>query len=133
MHCATIDCTKAFDRVDRHILIKKLMDSKLPRILVDIISCMYNNSFANISVNGVKGGTWKIGNGVRQGGILSPLLFSFYVNNLLAEVSKLNEGCSLMGYKTSIICYADDIIFLAPSARGLQAIVALATFYLIFA
>ena len=32
----------------------------------------------------------------------------------------MTEGCSLYGYKTNIICYADDILLLSPSATGLQ-------------
>ena len=59
-------------------------------------------------------------NGVRQGGILSPILFSFYINDVLEHVSNMNVGCSINGYKTNILGYADDIVVLAPSATGIQ-------------
>ena len=32
----------------------------------------------------------------------------------------MSVGCSLIGYKTCIVAYADDIILLAPTYRGLQ-------------
>ena len=59
-------------------------------------------------------------NGTRQGGILSPMLYAFYVNELLQTVSELSVGCKLDGENVGIICFADDIALLAPSARGLQ-------------
>ena len=34
-----------------------------------------------------------VNNGVRQGGIMSPLLFNFYVNDLSEQLQKLPVGC----------------------------------------
>ena len=81
---------------------------------------MYDNANVHTKFNGVRSDSWGVGNGVRQGGILSSLLFSFYINDILEMVTKMPVGCSLMGYKTNIICYADDIILLSPTACGLQ-------------
>ena len=59
-------------------------------------------------------------NGVRQGGVLSGLLFSVYVNSLIDKVAKMIVGCMLGITKSNIIVYADDIVILAPSRRALQ-------------
>ena len=72
--------------------------------------------FNNVFFNNVLGSTWKTGNGRRQESILSSLLFNLYVNEIITKISELNVGCSLKFYKTSILCYADDIKLTAPSA-----------------
>ncbi len=38
-----------------------------------------------------------VSNGVRQGGILSPLLFNFYMNELSKLLNKMPAGCACAG------------------------------------
>ena len=66
---------------------------------------------------------WRLGNGVRQGGILSGLFFCLYINSLIEEVSKAEVGCSLGTVKSNIIAYADGIVLIAPSAESLQILI----------
>ena len=122
VYCATIDCSKAFDKINWSILVNKLSSTNLPKIFVDIISSMYTQSYVSTRFNGVSSLPWKVGNGVRQGGILSTFLFSFYIDQILYDISTSYSGCTIFGFKTNIICYADDIICLSPSVKGLQAI-----------
>ena len=63
---------------------------------------------------------FKIFNGVRQGGILSPFLFRFYIRELIDRVTKLNIGCGYFGTNINLLAYADDMVLLAPSWFGLQ-------------
>jgi len=53
--------------------------------------------------------------GTRQGGILSPTLFSRYIHDLLAEVTQLHVGLFV-----NVLAYADDIVLLVPSWSALQ-------------
>ena len=57
---------------------------------------------------------------VRQGGILSPLLFNVYINDLSRSLSKLPIGCCSGENVINHIMYADDIVLLSPSAKGMQ-------------
>jgi len=61
-----------------------------------------------------------LGNGTKQGGILSPLLFTRYIRPLLAEISSSNVGCHIGGIAVNIFAYADDIVLLAPSWHALR-------------
>ena len=58
-------------------------------------------------------------NGVRQGGVLSPLLFIVYVNDLSEHLNKSGVGGSMNGTFVNHMLYADDICIISLSSSGL--------------
>ncbi len=84
-----LDATKAFDRVLYSKLFKLLIENNIGPVIVRLLLNMYLISSAVVSWNGAKSEQFKICNGVRQGGVQSPLLFSLYMNPLIQES---NEG-----------------------------------------
>ncbi|XP_033114321.1 uncharacterized protein LOC117114738 [Anneissia japonica] len=62
-------------------------------------------------------------NGVRQGGIMSPLLYNIYVEDLNVRLNNVNDGCELKDTTFNRLCYADDMVLLASSCYGLQRLV----------
>ena len=58
--------------------------------------------------------------GVRQGGVLSPDLYSIYVADLITQLKHSGAGCYIQNLFAAALLYADDIAILAPSLRGLQ-------------
>ena len=58
--------------------------------------------------------------GVRQGGVLSPIFYCLYVDELVEILSNLGIGCHLRDLFLSILLYADDMALLSPSLKGLQ-------------
>jgi len=52
--------------------------------------------------------------GVRQAGVLSPFLFSVFIDDLVKLVNKDNIGCRIGARCTAIFLYADD----APSVQA---------------
>ena len=63
---------------------------------------------------------FKVTNGVRQGGILSPYLFNVYVDELSEELDKCNIGCNINEHLINHIMYADDLVLISPSSAGLS-------------
>ena len=59
-------------------------------------------------------------NGVRQGGVLSHLLFNVYIDELSVLFNLTYAGCCLGRSIINHLLYADDIVLFAPSAKGLQ-------------
>jgi len=58
-----------------------------------------------------------MGNGTRQGGVLSPYLFSRYI---LQTIFGTAIGCFIGNHCFNVLAYADDLVILAPSWRDLQ-------------
>jgi len=68
-------------------------------------------------------------NGVRQGGILSPKLFTLYIDYLSILLYDLKIGCYIEFTCMNHYFYADDMCLLAPSAIGLQQLINVCTDY----
>ena len=63
----------------------------------------------------------EIGRGVRQGCLLSPILFSIYVERMMLEaMDGLEEGISVGGELIRDVRFADDQAMLGSTERGLQ-------------
>ena len=58
--------------------------------------------------------------GVRQGGVLSPIFFVIYVDTLIQKLRQTGVGCYINGHFFSCLFYADDIILLTHTSRGMQ-------------
>ena len=63
---------------------------------------------------------FSVSNGVRQGSVLSPVLFSVYLDELLEMLGNSGVGCHWGGSFVGALCYADDIVLLAPCASALR-------------
>ena len=120
VYASFLDLSRAFDRVNYYKLISKLIHQKVPPSIINILYAMYSNQNVYVSFNNQSSNIWKIGNGVRQGGILSPLLFNIYINDIISHICKLNIGCKLGINILNVLAYADDICLLCPTSSGLQ-------------
>ena len=67
--------------------------------------------------------SFAVENGVRQGGNLSPLLFSVYIDDLLCELRTSNVGCHIGNSAVNVLACADDLVALSPSRTGLEELV----------
>ena len=54
---------------------------------------------------------------------MSPLLFNLYVNDLSVQLQKLPVGWCCGDMVVNHLMYADDIVLLAPSGKGMQTII----------
>ena len=126
VYASFIDFRKAFDSVDHNILIQKLHKIGLPDNIVRVIAFWYDNQMVRVKFNSCLSGEWKLSNGVRQGGVLSGLFFSIYINDLIDKISAMDVGCKIDIVRDNIVAYADDVVLLATSAHALQLLLEVA-------
>ena len=118
--CCTMDMTKAFDLVKFSVLFAKLVEKKLPLIFIRLLLYMYLNQSANVRWNGELSKHFTITNGVKQGMVLSALLYCLYCSQLMVNLKEKKTGCWINGDYLGIHSYSDDNLLLSPSLEGLQ-------------
>jgi len=83
--CTFLDASKAFDRLHDCILIKLLLKRQLPAQTMRVLINLYTNSCVGLRValGAITSDYFSVVNGVKQGAVLSPVLFCAYIDDLL--------------------------------------------------
>lgn len=115
-----LDASKAFDRVCHSTLFMKMLERGIPVSVVKLLMYWYSHQTMTVNWNGHFSKQFTVTNGVRQGGILSPALFSIYMDVLSSALNEVFTGCCLGEVSTNNMLYADDIVLISPSSSGLQ-------------
>ncbi len=58
--------------------------------------------------------------GVRQGGVVSPLMFTVYIDELICCLQKSGIGCFIGQEYYGCLSYADDFVLLCLSVKGIS-------------
>ncbi|EPB69589.1 reverse transcriptase [Ancylostoma ceylanicum] len=112
---------KAFDCIHRESLWAILSMCGIPQVIVNVFRSLYHNSCCCVKTNTGHTG-FKITTGVRQGCILSPVLFNTALDFVMRKAIKSGEaGVSWNNHgRLTDLDYADDIALLAESDSKLQ-------------
>ena len=115
-----VDFKKAFDSIPRHILFEKLLSHNITGKFYNCIKNMYTGNLACISLGTEITENFEIDQGVKQGCILSPLLFNIFLSDLsksLDEGSSYPVGISENKTLNSLI-WKDDLLLLSETECG---------------
>ena len=90
---------------------------------------MYTHQCLNVSWNNSQSEYFSTTNGVKQGGVLSPILFSVYIDELLTRLKHSGYGCMVGHVYCGAFAYADDIALVTPTTHALKAMCDICTNY----
>ena len=110
-------------------IFRLLIRRNLPSLLVRIMLNFYISNFVRVSWCGYFSEYFLATNGVKQGGVLSPVLFCVYLDELLHALSEAKVGCYIGDIFVGALAYADDLVLTAPSANALRKMLAICDAY----
>ena len=115
-----IDFSKAFDTIPRDILLNKLLNLNITGKFFNIIKSIYSNDKACIKIGSELTECFPISQGVRQGCVLSPLLFNIFMSDLAKKLEPISGKLKLEPYNIDSLIWADDILLFAENEKNLQ-------------
>jgi hypothetical protein len=119
VHQLLVDFKKTYDAVRREVLYNILIEFGIPMKLVRLIKMCLRETYSRVRVGKHLPDTFPIKNSLKQGDVLSPLLFNFALDYAITRVQANQEGLELIGTH-QLLAYADDVNILDGSIHGIK-------------
>ena len=115
-----VDFRAAFDSVHWPALWRSLHAEHIPEKVMHLLQNMYNNSSSCVRVGNVTSDEFSIKTGVRQGCVISPLLFNTVVDAIMRKVFNDKGGIQYgaEGFITDLMFADDSAIFAESDAEA---------------
>ncbi|CAG2218387.1 unnamed protein product [Mytilus edulis] len=94
-----VDFKKAYDTVNRNLLFNDLNDLGISKHFLCVIKAIYSQVECAIKLNGHMTEWFSVNSGLKQGCVLSPILFNIFINSLVTNIKALDIGIDIDGEK----------------------------------
>ena len=119
-----IDFEKAFDKLNWTKMLEIMKNIGIDHRDRRLVENLYMNQTSIVRVNNVMTERCIIGQGVRQGCLISPQLFSLYAEKMMEDAyNNCTAGVKVGGKKIRDIRFADDQAMIGDSEEELQEII----------
>ena len=121
LYVCFVDYKSAYDTIWRKALFYKLLQNGIGGNFLKIIQSMYSDVYYCVKLQGRLTQTFTSCNGVKQGCVLSPLLFNIFLSDFPSIFN--DENChpvTVNSNKLNCLMFADDLILISETAIGLQ-------------
>ena len=124
-----LDASRAFDRVNYVKLFRLLLKRNLCPLVIRFMINMYTNQSIRVRWGSCLTTLCDVSNGVKQGGVISPILFTIYVDELLSRLKCCPFGCHIGQTFCGALGYADDVVIMAPTVVSLDKMLDICRFF----
>ena len=121
-YLAFIDLKKAFDRVRRDILWEVLKKANFSNHVINLIKALYQNTQQSVNLRWGETDWFTSNIGLKQGCVLSPLLFSLYITEVSKNILDTGVGIRLHGVRLPTLFFADDMLLASESKDDMRKI-----------
>ena len=121
---AFLDVQKAYDSVWRDGLWWKLHEHGVRGKLWRMLRALYSSVEARVRTNNMVSPPITLHTGLRQGCVLSPILFDVYIDDLIKDLHKLDVVFKLGDHPLPGLLFADDVALIARSPTSMAAALA---------
>ena len=116
IYVGLFDVSKAFDRISRYILLKKLVKLGISYTMLSVLKMIYSNTTCILSFFGETSQLINMYTGIRQGAPSSVLLFLIFIDDLILY---LKSKCSieLIIHDMHCLLHADDTAIISTERK----------------
>src|SRR6185503_19056886 len=97
-----------------------------------VLRSIYESVESSVLVNDARTRFFKVDVGLRQGCLMSPILFALYINGLAEEIKKSGIGARIIicwRDSCGILMFADDIVLMAEDRADLERLMGITVAY----
>ena len=117
-----IDYRQAYDSIHRTSMWQILKEYGIPQKLITMIKACYNNSKCCIKLGKKTSAPFTVESGLRQGCMLSPILFNLVLEMAIRATAHIHQGALINNQHINLMAYADDVVILSETERGLSEV-----------
>ena len=115
-----VDFRKAFDSVPRDVLLRKILNMGITGKFFNILQNIYTTDKACVKMGKTRSDFFGLNIGVRQGCILSPLLFNLFISDLAKKFDTMEGKLQLGNISINSLFWADDLVLFSETKEGLN-------------
>jgi hypothetical protein len=120
VNVGVIDLKKAFDKCNSFGILCMLQKRSVNIYIINMLENSFSKNSTTVKWDNVTSDRVPLLSGVKQGGVLSPILFTLFVDIVLKSLEESNLGCFINYNCYNSFMYADDLILLSISVNDLQ-------------
>jgi sorting nexin-29 len=113
VHQLYIDYKQAYDTINRTELVEIMKEFGIPMKLVRLVKMTIANMKSKIKIQGKLSPSFETMTGLRQGDLLSILLFNLCMEKIINV--RMNPGGTIYNRTRQCLAYADDVVILVRS------------------
>jgi hypothetical protein len=121
LFCCFVDFKSAFDTVWRNGLLFKLLKAGVGSNFFPILSNLYSSTTYAIKMNDGLSEEFDSNVGIKQGCVLSPILFNIFWSDLPNIFDRSCDPVKLFDENITCLMFADDLVLMSDTATGLQS------------